>query len=176
MSVLGQTGKIGNLEIKNRLVMTAMGVRVGNHDGTVSDAFIKFYTERAKGGAGLIITEITRVNEIHGIGEYEQLSLADDSKIPGFQRLANSVHQYGTKIFAQLHHPGRETYLALNPQTKELVSSVAVPSAVSPQPTRALETEEVEALVHDFGQAALRAKKAGRLLWPGEDPAEWRQH
>lgn len=158
---LGAKGRIGNLEIKNRLVMTAMGVGVGEFEGYATDAFIKYYTERAKGGAGLIITEIVRVNEVHGIGEHNQLSLAKDDTIPSFRKLADSVHQYGTKIFAQLHHPGREAHLALNTKVTELVSSSPFPSAIAPEPTRALTTEEVEDLVKDFAAAAVRAQKAG---------------
>ena len=158
---IAKKGQIGNLEIKNRLVMTAMGVGVGDHSGIVPDEFIEFYTQRARGGAGLIITEITRVNNVHGVGEYDQLSLADDNVIPSFQKLADSVHQYGTKIFAQLHHPGRESHLVLNPSVKELVSSSPFPSRIAPEPTRALTIEEFHSLVKDFADAAVRAQKAG---------------
>lgn len=69
------------------------------------------------------------------MGEYDQLSLADDNVIPSFQKLADSVHQYGTKIFAQLHHPGRESHPVLNPSVKELVSSSPFPSRIAPEPT-----------------------------------------
>ena len=55
--------------------MTAMGVGLGEHEGKATDDFIAFYARRAQGGCGLIITEITRVTEGHGIGEYDQLSL-----------------------------------------------------------------------------------------------------
>lgn len=157
---IGMKGYIGKLEIKNRLVMTAMGVGLGDHSGIVPDEFIEFYTQRAKGGAGLIITEITRVNDVHGVGEYNQLSLTNDSVIPSFKRLADSVHQYGTKIFAQLHHPGRESHLVLNPSATELVSSSPFPSKIAPEPTRALTVEEIHSLVKDFADAAVRAQKA----------------
>ena len=161
MKYLGAAGKIGNLEIKNRLVMTAMGVGVGDPSGEATDEFIRFYTERAKGGCGLIITEVVRVNDVHGICEHDQLSLSSDATIPSFKKLADSVHQYGTKIFAQLHHPGRESHLALHQGLTELVSSSPFPSIVGPEPTRALTTEEVEDLVKDFAAAAVRAQKAG---------------
>lgn len=154
-------GVIGNLETKNRLVMAAMGVGIGDPSGKATDEFIRFYADRAKGGAGLIFTEIVRVNEVHGVCEYDQLSLADDSTIESFQKLADAVHEYDTKIFAQLHHPGRETHLALNPKVNQLVSSSPYPSIVAPEPTRALTAEEVEELVKDFAAAAVRAKKAG---------------
>jgi 2,4-dienoyl-CoA reductase-like NADH-dependent reductase (Old Yellow Enzyme family)/thioredoxin reductase len=158
---LGAKGHIGNLETKNRLVMTAMGVGVGDHSGIASDAFIEFYRQRAQGGAGLIVTEVTRVNDVHGVCEYDQLSLSSDDMIPSFKKLADAVHAYDTKIFAQLHHPGRESHLSINPQTKELVSASAIASRVAPEPTRALEVDEIHSLVQDFADAAVRAQKAG---------------
>ena len=160
LELIAQNGKIGQLEIKNRLIMTAMGVGLGEWEGNVTDEFIRFYADRAKGGAGLIITEISRVNEEHGVGEHDQISLAKDSVIPSWTKLADAVHQYGSKVFAQLQHPGKETNTALL-GGQATVSSSPIPSAVGPQPTRALETEEVESLVKDFAAAAVRAKKAG---------------
>jgi 2,4-dienoyl-CoA reductase-like NADH-dependent reductase (Old Yellow Enzyme family)/thioredoxin reductase len=157
---MSKKGTIGTIETKNRLIMTAMGVGLGEWEGNVTDEFREFYAERAKGGAGLIITEIVRVNEEHGIGEHDQISLAKDSNIPSWKKLADALHQYDTKIFAQLHHPGKETYTALL-DGKNTVSSSPIPSAMGQQPTRALTTEEVQALVKDFGAAAVRAKKAG---------------
>ncbi|MBQ8490070.1 MAG: FAD-dependent oxidoreductase [Pseudobutyrivibrio sp.] len=156
---INTTAKIGNLEIKNRLIMTAMGVGLGNHEGEATEDFIAFYARRAKGGCGLIITEITRVCEGHGIGEYDQLSLSTDDNIPSFTKLAEEIHKYGSKIFVQLHHPGRETYTQLT-GTEELVSASAIPSVAAPQPTRSLTIEEIHELVEQFGDAALRAKKA----------------
>jgi 2,4-dienoyl-CoA reductase-like NADH-dependent reductase (Old Yellow Enzyme family)/thioredoxin reductase len=157
---MSKKGQIGKLETKNRLVMTAMGVGLGEWEGNVTDEFIQFYAERAKGGAGLIITEIVRVNEEHGIGEHDQISLAKDSNIPSWKKLADALHQYDTKLFAQLHHPGKETYCVLL-GGKETVSSSPIPSTSGQQPTRALTTEEVQSLVKDFGAAAARAKNAG---------------
>ena len=158
---LGSTGRIGNLEIKNRMIMTAMGVGVGEHSGNATDEFIEFYRQRAAGGCGLIITEVTRVNDKHGVCEYDQLSLTSDEMIPSFRKLADAIHNEGSKIFVQLQHPGRESHLALHPGLDALVSASPVPSIVGPQPTRALETEEVEDLVKDFAAAAVRAQKAG---------------
>ena len=152
--------KVGNVEIKNRLIMTAMGVGLGEHEGKATDDFIAFYARRAQGGCGLIITEITRVTEGHGIGEYDQLSLSKDENIESFSKLADAIHQFDSRIFVQLQHPGRETYLALT-GTDALVSSSPIPSVAFPQPTRALTIEEIRELISQFGDAALRAKKAG---------------
>lgn len=158
---LSAKGRIGNLEIKNRLVMTAMGVGVGDHSGIASDGFIEFYRKRAEGGVGLIITEVTRVNDVHGVCEYDQLSLSNDDMIPSFKKLADTIHPYGTKIFVQLHHPGREAHLVINPNTDMLVSSSDLPSRIAPEPTRALTVDEIHSLVKDFAAGAVRAQKAG---------------
>jgi NADH:flavin oxidoreductases, Old Yellow Enzyme family len=158
--LFGKKGYIGNLEIKNRLVMTAMGIGYADHEGNATDEIIQFYAERAKGGAGVVITEITRVNEEHGVGEYDQLSLASDKTIPSFKKLVNEIHKYNSKLFIQLHHPGRETYSVLN-GNKPVVSASAIPCGVCQQETRALETEEIENLVIDFINAAFRAKQSG---------------
>ena len=157
--LLEKKGYIGKLELKNRLVMTAMGIGYADHQGNATDEIIDFYAERAKGGAGLIITEITRVNEVTGVGEYDQLSLATDATIPSFKKLAYELHKYGSCVFIQLHHPGRETYSILN-DNQPLVSASAIPCGVCQQETRALETEEVESLVQDFVNAAVRAQQA----------------
>ena len=94
--------KVGNVEIKNRLIMTAMGVGLGEHEGKATDDFIAFYARRAQGGCGLIITEITRVTEGHGIGEYDQLSLSKDENIESFSKLAD--RGYAIRILATRHY------------------------------------------------------------------------
>ena len=61
-------GKIGNITVKNRLVMSPMGIGLAELDGSPSEDMLAFYEARAMGGAGLIIPEITRVNDVHGAG------------------------------------------------------------------------------------------------------------
>lgn len=101
--------KIGNVEIKNRIIQTSMGVDISNHDGTINNNTIAYYTERAKNGVGLIFTEYTRINESDGVSAVGQMSLASDRHIDGMTRLISSVHAQGAKIFVQLQHPGRQT-------------------------------------------------------------------
>ncbi|GEM_PF-4111221 len=106
-------GKSGSLELANRIVMTAMGTDMGELNGNPSDLTISYFSKRAKGGAGLIITVITRVNNIHGVATPRQLSMANDSNIIGMKKLTDKIHETDTKIFCQLHHPGRQNYSAL---------------------------------------------------------------
>ncbi|MCM3585586.1 NAD(P)/FAD-dependent oxidoreductase [Mesobacillus maritimus] len=153
-------GKVGTLELKNRVVMTAMGIGLANLDGTASDEIIKYYEERAKGGVGLIVTEVTRVNDDHGVGGTRQLSVTKDIHIKPLRKLVDTVHQYGTKLFLQLHHPGRQTASALIGD-QPVVAPSAIPCGVMQQETRELTTGEIESLVQDFVIGAKRAKAAG---------------
>ncbi len=158
-SKIFEQGKIGNVTFKNRLVMSPMGTSLAEMDGSPSEDMIAFYEARAIGGAGLIIPEITRVNDVHGVGMMRQLSVSKDRHIEGLAKLAASVHKHGTKIFIQLHHPGRETVTALT--GGPVVSASAIPCKYLQQETRALSTEEVKALIQQFIDGGVRVKKAG---------------
>lgn len=140
--------------------MTAMGCRCADPGCFVGDKMIAYYEARAKGGAGLIFTEITRVNDEHGVGETDQLSVTKDEFIPGIKRLTDAVHSHGSKLFIQLHHPGRQTY-SFFIGGKEVVAPSAIPCNVCQQETRALSNAEVKSLVQDFINGAVRAKKGG---------------
>lgn len=153
-------GKIGTVTLKNRLVMSPMGIGLANLDGTPSEDMISYYEARAVGGAGLIIPEITRINDVHGPGLMRQLSVTQDRHIEPLSRLATAVHKHGSKIFIQLHHPGRETVSALL-GGQPVVSASAIPCKYLQQKTRALTTEEVRQLIEQFIDGAIRVKKAG---------------
>jgi len=101
-------GKIGNLTIKNRIVQEPMMVGHGVFDGTPSEQMMNYYEERAKGEVGLIITEITRINDKHGVGSFSQLAISHDYQIEPLAEMVRRIHSHGTKIFVQLQHPGRQ--------------------------------------------------------------------
>lgn len=100
--------KIGECEIKNRIVMAPMLMGFGDFDGKPTEKMMDYYEERAKGGAGLIITEITRVNDKTGASAFAQLSVSSDKIIDPLREMADRIHKHGTKLFVQLHHPGRQ--------------------------------------------------------------------
>ena len=99
---------IGAVTIKNRVVMSPMLLGFGRFDGRTTERMMDYYEERAKGGAGLIITEITRINDKHGAGAFAQLGASQDYQVEGLRELAERVHRHGAKLFIQLHHPGRQ--------------------------------------------------------------------
>lgn len=110
---LFEPGKIGSLEISNRTVMTAMEIDFGRFDGRLSRLQSDYYYERALGEVGLIITGITRVDSLTGVGSPLQLSVADSGSVRSLRKLTERIHTTDTKIFCQIHHPGRQSYTAM---------------------------------------------------------------
>ena len=157
---LFEKGRIGNVELKNRLVMTPMGTNLAELDGTVGPAMLAYFEARAKGGCGLIMPEICKVNEKTGVGMFRQIAATSDKHIPSLAKLASTVHKYGSKIFIQLHHPGREGMSSLI-GGQPCVSASDRMCKVSMQETRPMTLEEIHELIDQFGDAALRCKKAG---------------
>lgn len=100
--------KIGNVEIKNRVVMAPMLMGFGQFNGNATEKMMNYYEERAKGGTGLIITEITRVNDTTGASSFGQLAASKDRNIESMSELARRIHKHGSKLFVELHHPGRQ--------------------------------------------------------------------
>ena len=99
---------IGQVTIKNRVVMAPMLMGFGTFDGTPTHRLMDYYEERAKGGAGLIITEITRVDDKNGAAAFSQLGMSKDYQIAPMKEMVDRIHKHGAKIFVQLHHPGRQ--------------------------------------------------------------------
>ena len=100
--------KIGNVEIKNRIVMAPMCMGFGQYNGCATETMIDYYEERAKGGVGLIFTEITRINDITGASSFGQLGMSHDYQIPALREMADRIHKHNCKIMVELHHPGRQ--------------------------------------------------------------------
>jgi 2,4-dienoyl-CoA reductase-like NADH-dependent reductase (Old Yellow Enzyme family)/thioredoxin reductase len=152
--------RIGSIELKNRTAMAGMGSALPDADGSVNDKVIAYFGERAKGGAALLITEVVRVCDGHGLAARFQLSAAHDFLIPKMRELADAVHRHGAKMFFQLHHPGRQTFDDLLDGQPALAPS-AVPCPVNKAVTRALTKDEIRQLAEQFGDAAVRVQESG---------------
>ena len=126
-------GKIGNLELKSRIVMPPMGTSMSCANGEASPEIIRYYEERAKAGCALICTEITCIDEETGAGGFYQLHATSMKHAQSLQKLAQAVHRHDTKIFLQLHHPGREISGAMEP-----AGECVAPSAIPCPPANAL--------------------------------------
>ncbi|GAH80623.1 unnamed protein product, partial [marine sediment metagenome] len=101
--------KIGNVEIKNRIIRSATLLAAADDDGYVTDEYIDMYKKLAEGGIGLIITEVTAIDLEGKIQRKRQKCLFDDSFIEGNKKLCDAVHEYSdVKIAPQLNHAGRQ--------------------------------------------------------------------
>jgi 2,4-dienoyl-CoA reductase-like NADH-dependent reductase (Old Yellow Enzyme family)/thioredoxin reductase len=149
---------INGMTLKNRAVMPAMATGYGNADGTVGDRLTAYLARRAKGGTGLIITEVCAVDP-RGKGFPNEIGAWSDAFIPGLAGLTEAIHHEGGRIALQLHHAGRETFEAAAGGIPEAPS--AIPSAVLGQPCEAMSRERIAVVIDAFARAASRAKKAG---------------
>jgi 2,4-dienoyl-CoA reductase (NADPH2) len=99
--------RIGRVELRNRIAMAPMGVEICEPDGRVRDPVLRYYAERARGGAGLIITENASAAYPHGANSDRELGVSDDAFLPGLRALADAVHAHGSKLAIQLAHHGK---------------------------------------------------------------------
>ncbi|MGQ9647541.1 MAG: oxidoreductase [Thermodesulfobacteriota bacterium] len=155
---LFEPGMIGKMEVRNRIVMPPMATNFAGPFGEPTERLIKYYAERAKGGAGLIIVENVQVKYPEGKNIACQLRLDQDKYIPGYQELAEAVKAYGARIFIQIHHAGRQYH---DIEGAEGVAPSAIPCGFLQRPVRELRSEEIRDLIERFSETALRAKKAG---------------
>ena len=153
--------KVKNVTIKNRLVMSAACTEYGTEDGYVTDRFINYYTERAKGGTGLIFVEVA--NPVFPSGKVlrHQVSISDDKYIPNFKKLTDSVHKYGARIVLQLSHAGRQTTSKVSGQQPWAPSAVLPKVSMYYEMPREMTIEEIKSIPPAFGKAAERIRRAG---------------
>lgn len=147
------------INLKNRIIMAPMTNFSSNPDGTVSDAEVNYYARRSK-GVSMVITACTYVTP-NGKGFPGEFAGDRDEMVPSLQRLATAIKAQGAKAILQIFHGGRECPPDAVPNG-EVVSASAVPSERAGSVTpRELSTDEVESIIHAFGQTARRAIEAG---------------
>ena len=147
---LFQPIKIGTMELKNRLVMPAMGTRYTQFGGWISDQLIDYLSERAKGGVGLVTAEMAAVTFSGRISNYSP-GVYDDRLIPGLEKLAVAVKRAGAKVAIQLAHGGAGAASAVTGVQPVAPSPIARFKGETP---RELSLKEIESLVEAFAMAA----------------------
>jgi 2,4-dienoyl-CoA reductase-like NADH-dependent reductase (Old Yellow Enzyme family) len=159
---------IGNMELKNRIVMAPMTLNLCK-DGFVTERMIRFFEERARGGVGLIVIGDGIVDFPIGNNSKEALAIDNDKYIPGLRKLVEAVKAYDVKIVMQLSHGGRRAGRVSKATGRLEVTRGLIPVAPSsiPHPVpgyvvpRELTVDEIEEIVEKFGEAARRAVEAG---------------
>ncbi|UQZ36982.1 NADH:flavin oxidoreductase [Paenibacillus sp. PK3_47] len=151
---------IGNMEIKNRIVMSPMGTNSAGPDGRISLDEIDYYEERARGGAGMIILGAQFLTEDLAQGVLEGI-VEKDYVVPLLTDLVDAVQQYGTKIIAQLSC-GTGRNALIDRSDKPPVSASAIPAFADPSVIcHPLTVEEIRVIMEQFKDSAARLKRAG---------------
>lgn len=172
-------GRIGTLELKNRIAVAAMGVSLAEEDGTAGEQIIAYHEEQAKGGVGLIIMGVVSVAWPVGAVKMRQTAISEDRFIPDLRILTDRVHAAGAKIAAQLQHGGLNAQYsamrwghplwgpAIPKRSHGDFMSYFLPDemrgvggASAPQ-LKILEQADIDLAVDQFAQSARRAKEAG---------------
>jgi len=156
--LLAQPGKIGTMELKNRLVIPAMCTNY-TFQSHFTDQAVYYYGLRAKGGAALMIIEAAAIDYPSARSVINN-SISDDRYIPTLKRLTDEVHRYETKIALQIMHSGRQTSIAISGSQPVSCSALAS-TQVLYDPPRELTLYECRNIIKRFGEAALRVKRAG---------------
>lgn len=160
--ILFSSHKIGKMVVKNRTIMTAAGVEMNGKDGEADSQLLAFYEERAKGGVGAITSGVCRVTKsaLGASAGFRQTRADDDRHIQEHRKIVDILHRYNCKYIVQLQHPGNAT-LPMFTDNQLPVSASDVPSLIYKQPIRSLTIDEIHTITKEFGDAALRCKKAG---------------
>lgn len=175
-------GRIGPMELRNRIIMAPMGSNFAESDGSCGERIQAYYEARAAGGAGLLIMGVCAVAFPAGTAEPYQVGVSDDRFIPGLSQLAARVHKHGAKIAMQLQHAGKTATRDLAEGRDLWVPSMPPPlktdmmAALTPEelgsfisgakgrgrPTiRVMDQADIAQMVEWFASAAERAQRAG---------------
>ena len=160
---LFERGRIGCLEIKNRIMKAPQSTGMSNPDGSVTERLIRHYRELARGGTGLIVVEYAFVDDIASKSAHCQLGISRTDHIPGLAWLADVIKDNGARAAIQIEHCGRQKFLGTPPIKS--ASAIPWPTLLAnhgrqaiPEP---LTIDEIQGIVEAFGNAAYRAKLAG---------------
>jgi 2,4-dienoyl-CoA reductase (NADPH2) len=173
---------LGEMSLRNRMAMAAMGVEIAEENGHAGEPIIAYYEARARGGVGLIVTEVCAVAYPQGATALRQLALSSDDFLPGLRELTSRVHQHGAKIALQLVHHGKVSRVDMRAGRPLLVPSKPrfagamdltndlsaeeigwLMKAVSGPPPSFKEADsaDIEWVIESFAAAAERAQRAG---------------
>ncbi len=150
---------IRNLALKNRIVSTGHETHLNDH-GKIGDAMVAYHEARARGGAGLIMTEVALVHP-SAVFVADPIRVDTDDCIPGYARLAKTLHEYDCGLIAQLFHPGREIVASEDGTAPVSFSASATPNERFHVLPRPMPLELVEEVIAYHGDAALRMQGAG---------------
>lgn len=164
-SILFEPVAIGKCQVKNRFAMAPMGpLGLGDAEGGFNQRGIDYYTERAKGGTGLIITGVTFVDntvEQHDMPSCPCSTWNATHFIRTAREMTERIHAYDAKIFLQLSGGFGRVTIPTNLGEHPPVAPSPIPHRWLDKTCRPLTREEIHGIVVQFGKGAYNAKRAG---------------
>jgi 2,4-dienoyl-CoA reductase-like NADH-dependent reductase (Old Yellow Enzyme family) len=162
-NVLLTPGRIGHVEIRNRIVMPPMTTRLSDEDGHVTDDTVNYYMARVRGGVGLITVEMASPTKA-GRHRRRELGIYDDRFLSGLARLTAAITAGGAKASIQLGHGGGHTRVDICGETPLAPSAIPHPVFEITDETivpKEMSVQDIEATIAGFAAAAARAEEAG---------------
>jgi NADH oxidase len=153
-------GYIGNNKIKNRIIMTSLTTNLNHEDGKITDRELKFLKARIDGGVGAIITGMIRIDDFYGNKFPYQPAATHTKNINSLRLITSLCHENDVKVFAQLNHPGAQTFRQLNHNLQQISASSYTPELIN-QKSREITIYEIENLIEQFTNAANICELAG---------------
>lgn len=157
---LFEPGRIGKLNIKNRIVMAPIDSIFRTEDGALNEQHRYYLGARAAGGVGLIITDNFTVEYPRGAVGSKAARIDQDRFVASLNETVEEIHSWDTKVFAQICHAGRQTTLG-GSQGEKLVSASAISWEESGTIPKKLTITEIKEIIRMFVDAAARVKLAG---------------
>ena len=154
---LVQTGTIGNFPTRNRFVMGPLCTMYAAPDGSVTPQMTEYYRARAKGGAAVVIVEITFIDDIASRSFHAQLGAQSDMMIPGLSDLAEAIKGEGAIAGIQIAHCGSQRVIG---EGRVLAPSPIAWAEGKPIPEEMTE-KDIDQVIDSFGSAASRLTTAG---------------
>lgn len=179
LSRLLSPGRIGTMTLRNRIVVTAMGVNMAEEDGSCGDRLRAYHEAQARGGAGMIIMGASGVSWPVGGVQIRQIAVSEERFIPGIAAVADAVHRHGCKLAIQLHMggpnsvsdmlAGRPVYVPSIPELLSGYAAALLPEElassafgnISAVDFNVMTPADIQRFVADFANAADRARRAG---------------
>lgn len=156
-------GRIGGVELKNRLIMAPMTTRSANAAGYVTDRTLAYYKVRAEADVGLITVEMASPEKI-GRHRFNELGIYDDRFLPGLRKLADMIQRCGARASIQLGHGGAHTRRAVCGGVPVAPSAIPHPVFEGMMETvipEEMTLERIAEAVEAFASAFERAGRAG---------------
>jgi 2,4-dienoyl-CoA reductase-like NADH-dependent reductase (Old Yellow Enzyme family)/thioredoxin reductase len=152
-------GRIGSMELRNRIVMSPMETMYGTPEGLPSDRTVAYFAARAAGGVGLVTVGATGIDPMHPETP-GGLHLGADDAVAAHRRLVDAVHEHGSKIQPQIVHAGPD---GLGPEMHgvDSLGPSVIPSYLTGRPSTEVTQEQIAGIMDLYRAAVVRVREAG---------------